>query len=58
MPVPKILQVRCLETDELFNVDARNERTTLERGSSEMERAVAMQTYLREALAESTATAT
>jgi len=42
MPVPEIFQVRCLETDELFDVDACNEHTAAERASSASERAAAM----------------
>jgi hypothetical protein len=34
IPVPEIFQVRCLETDELFNVDACNRHTAAERESS------------------------
>ena len=34
MPVPEIFQVRCLETDELFDVDACNAHTLAERASS------------------------
>ena len=34
MPVPEIFQVRCLETDELFNVEACNRHTAEERKSS------------------------
>src|SRR5215217_5885891 len=39
MPVPEIFQVRCLETDELFDVNACNRHTTAERASSDAERA-------------------
>jgi hypothetical protein len=35
MPVPEIFQVRCLETDELLDVDACNAHTAAERTSSE-----------------------
>jgi hypothetical protein len=42
MPVPEVFQVRCLETDELFDVDACNAHTVGERASSDPERAVAM----------------
>ena len=42
MPVPHIYQVRCLETDELFDVDACNAHTAAERASSDPERAAAM----------------
>jgi hypothetical protein len=35
IPVPEIFQVRCLETDELFDVDACNRHTAVERASSE-----------------------
>jgi hypothetical protein len=34
MPVPEIFQVRCLETDELFNVEACNAHTAAERKGS------------------------
>src|SRR4051812_6328949 len=34
MPVPEIFQVRCLETDELFNVEACNRHTAAERASN------------------------
>jgi hypothetical protein len=34
MPVPEIFQVRCLETDELVNVDACNAHTAAERKGS------------------------
>ena len=40
MPVPEIFPVRCLETDELFDVDACSAATLEERASSEC--AVAM----------------
>jgi hypothetical protein len=42
MPVPEIFQVRCLETDELFDVDACNRHTAAERTSCDPERAAAM----------------
>jgi len=42
MPVPEIFQVRCLETDELFNVEACNVHTAGERASDEPERHAAM----------------
>ena len=42
MPVPEIFQVRCLETDELFDVDACNTHTAGERASSNPQRAAAM----------------
>jgi hypothetical protein len=42
IPVPEIFQVRCMETDELFNVRACNAHTTGERASSDPERAAAM----------------
>jgi hypothetical protein len=42
MPVPEIFQVRCLETDELFSVEACNRHTTEERASSNPERAAGM----------------
>ncbi len=38
IPVPEILQVRCLETDELFEVDACNRHTARERVSSDPKR--------------------
>jgi hypothetical protein len=34
MPVPEIFQVRCLETDELFDVEACNRHTFAERTGS------------------------
>src|SRR5215212_2543447 len=34
MPVPEIFQVRCLETDELFDVNACNHATVVERAGS------------------------
>src|SRR6266576_366663 len=49
MPVPEIFQVRCLETDELFNVDACNAHTAAERASSDLERAGAALLALQEA---------
>ena len=42
IPVPEIFQVRCLETDELFEVDACNQHTATERQSSDAARAAAM----------------
>ena len=39
MPVPDIYQVRCLETDELFDVDTCNAHTAGERASSDPQRA-------------------
>jgi hypothetical protein len=33
--VPEIFQVRCLETDELFEVDACNAHTAAERASTD-----------------------
>ena len=44
MPVPEIFQVRCLETDEIFDVDACNAHTAGERASSNPERAATMAT--------------
>src|SRR5829696_5017361 len=41
MQVPEIFQVRCLETDELFDVNACNAHTAAERASSNPERAAA-----------------
>jgi hypothetical protein len=41
MPVPEIFQVRCLETDELFDVEACNAHTARDRASSDPERAAA-----------------
>jgi hypothetical protein len=41
MPVPEIYQLRCLETDELFDVDACNAHTARERASSDPQRAAA-----------------
>ena len=42
IPVPEIFQVRCLETDELFDVDACNKHTATERQSNDPRRAAAM----------------
>jgi hypothetical protein len=42
MPVPEIFQVRCLETDELFDPRACNAHTARERASCDPERALAM----------------
>lgn len=42
IPVPEIFQVRCLETDELFDVGACNRHTVTERQSSDPGRAAAM----------------
>ena len=42
VPVPEIFQVRCLETDELFDPDACNRHTAAERASGNPERAAAM----------------
>jgi ribosomal protein L21 len=42
IPVPEIFQVRCLETDELFDVDACNRHTATERRSSDPRRAAEM----------------
>jgi hypothetical protein len=42
IPVPEIFQVRCLETDELFDVDACNRHTFAERRSSNPQRAAAL----------------
>ena len=47
MAVPEIFQVRCLETDELFDVDACNRHTATERASSNPERAAAMALALK-----------
>ena len=41
MPVPHIHQVRCLETDKLFDVDACNAHTAVRRASNDPERAAA-----------------
>ena len=41
MPVPEIFQVRCLETDELFDVHACNQATAAERASNDPARAAA-----------------
>jgi hypothetical protein len=46
MPVPEIFQVRCLETDELFDVGACNAHTARERTSSDPRRAAAMRERL------------
>jgi hypothetical protein len=40
--VPEIFQVRCLETDELFDPAACNRHTANERRSSDPERAKAL----------------
>ena len=48
MPVPDIYQVRCLESDELFDMDACNAHTAGERRSSDPERAAAMLRALEE----------
>lgn len=42
IPVPEIFQVRCLETDELFDPDACNRHTAIERASTDSDRAAAM----------------
>jgi len=42
IPVPEIFQVRCLETDELFDVGACNRHTAAERQSNDPGRAAAM----------------
>ena len=42
IPVPEIFQVRCLETDELFDPRACNAHTAGERASNDPERAAAM----------------
>ena len=42
IPVPEIFQVRCLETDELFDVDACNAHTAAERAGILQEREAAM----------------
>jgi hypothetical protein len=42
IPVPEIFQVRCLETDELFDVDACNRHTAMERQSNDPGCAAAM----------------
>jgi hypothetical protein len=42
IPAPEIFQIRCLETDEVFDVDACNRHTAAERASSDPERAAAM----------------
>ena len=49
IPVPEIFQVRCLETDELFDVDACNAHTAMERASSDPERTGAALLALQEA---------
>jgi hypothetical protein len=41
IPVPEIFQVRCLETDELFDVSACNTHTAGERASNYPQRAAA-----------------
>jgi hypothetical protein len=42
IPVPEIFQVRCLETDEIFNVEACNRHSAAERASSDPDHALAM----------------
>jgi hypothetical protein len=42
IPVPEIFQVRCLETDELFDPELCNRHTASERQSSDPERASAL----------------
>jgi hypothetical protein len=42
IPVPEIFQVRCLETDELFDVDACNKHTAADRASTDPTRAATM----------------
>ena len=49
IPVPEIFQVRCLETDELFDVGACNRHTAAERASIAPERADAALLALQEA---------
>jgi hypothetical protein len=44
IPVPAIFQVRCLETDELFDVRMCNDATAAERRSSDPERPAALRT--------------
>jgi hypothetical protein len=44
IPVPEIFQVRCMKTDELFDVDACNRHTATERQSSDPERVGAVWT--------------
>jgi hypothetical protein len=48
IPVPEIFQVRCLETDELFDPCVCNAHTTGERASSDPERAAARLRALEE----------
>ena len=48
MSVPEIYQVRCLESDELFDVELCNEATVAERKSSNSQRAAALRTDLKE----------
>ena len=47
MPVPEIFQVRCLETDELFKVEACNAHTAAERASSDPQRVAPIGGLLR-----------
>lgn len=42
LPVPEIFQVRCLETDELFDADACNRHSAAERVSADPTRAALM----------------
>jgi hypothetical protein len=44
MPVPEIFQVRCLETDELFDVDACNAHSLEERASDGPDRMAMLHT--------------
>ena len=48
MPVPEIFQVRCLETDELFDADACNRHTARERASSDPQCAKPMRHAMEE----------
>jgi antirestriction protein ArdC len=48
MPVPEIFQVRCLETDELFDVDICNAHTARERASNDPQCAKPMRHAMEE----------
>jgi hypothetical protein len=47
IPVPEIFQVRCLETDKLFDPELCNRHTAAERASSDPARAASMQSLGR-----------
>jgi hypothetical protein len=47
IPAPEIFQVRCLESDELFDPDACNRHTAAERATSDLEWAAAVPTRMQ-----------